>query len=206
MLKKFSILAVAALLAAPISANAATIEFGDHIDGALEDGNDYIEDGFTLSWVSGVEYGIARSAGNDDSNDFGSGLIVGYGNAPAVNDTLTFKRNNGGLFTFDFVDYVAAGYADNATSHGIVFVGRRNNVEIFVIENVTSITPDMWLMLIGEMGTYIDELQIVVASTGGDGLYLDNFRFSEVPLPAAVWMFLAGLGGLGFARGKKRSV
>ncbi|MEE2692931.1 MAG: VPLPA-CTERM sorting domain-containing protein [Pseudomonadota bacterium] len=36
-------------------------------------------------------------------------------------------------------------------------------------------------------------------------LYVRDNGFSEVPLPAAAWLMLAGLGGLGFASRKKKA-
>ena len=51
---------------------------------------------------------------------------------------------------------------------------------------------------------FIDELRIISIDGGRHAaIIFDNIDVSEVPLPAAVWMFLAGLGGLGFARKKR---
>ena len=206
MFRKFSILAIVVLLASPISAHATTINFGEDDETIVVSDlpiNPYTQDGYTFSVGAGTAFGISGWAGNDDHASFGAGFVVGFGTAPAVDDYVSIKRTDGGLFTFDYVDY-ASNQAD-INAHDVKFVGRLAGNEVFSIA-LAGVHSNAWARLVPLVGGYIDELQIVVTNPATTALKLDNFVFSEVPLPAAVWMFLAGLGGLGFARGKKRSV
>ena len=210
MFKNLLIASIAALFVSIVSAKAATvtIDFGEYSDMDFESPDTYSEDNFTFTAESGSEYAIYLPDGTVPSPT-GNTLVVGYGAAVGDNDTISIKRNNGGLFTFDSVDYRSATYFQDPTfslssgyvSDGVNLVGLVDDVVVFTIFVDSSV--DVWDTLYSQYSNWIDELQIVGASQGDTPLYLDNFVFSEVPLPAAIWMFIAGLGGLGFARKKQ---
>ena len=196
MLKNLLIATIAALFASTASANATTIDFGDYNDTNFGNGDTYSEDGYTFTHDSGDEFAITAWPGDV----YGSSLFVGYSAQAEPGDTISIKRSNGELFTFDSVQYRSG--LNGSISEGMKLVGLVEGVAVFTISNLQS-SSNVWDTLDSELRNFIDELQIVSVSQGVGELLLDNFEFSEVPLPAAVWMFLAGLGGLGFARKKR---
>jgi hypothetical protein len=60
-------------------------------------------------------------------------------------------------------------------------------------------------MFFGWIGDPGEVMHMVTLNQPGTGILLDNFRaFAPVPLPAAIWLFLAGLGAFGAAASRRR--
>ena len=215
MTRKYFFAIMVALCTSIISAQAATvtIDFGTHDDEDFDVDEIYSEDNYEFTVLSGIDFAIYggnnRPIGNEPS-----GLAIGRSSNGAVDDTISITARDNSLFQFYSFDY--ASYCDVSGGGAcadvgptvIKLVGLVNGYEVASFAGLSS-SKQEYETASGFPNTLIDELQIIVTHPAAL-LELDNFVFSEVqlsevPLPAAVWMFLAGLGGLGFAR-KKRAV
>jgi len=122
------------------------------------------------------------------------GASVGPEICPSVcNQGATFeiRRDDGGYFAFYSIDI------DLAIGGSPIFTGRTTGGD-FVTSTVPLGTGD-WL--------YVDRVIISWSGSGGNSsfsqaLNVDNIVVAAVPIPAAAWLFLSGLGLLGFAKRK----
>ena len=190
MSKKLQIAAIAALgLSAVVTdVSAAVISFDAADDGDFILGETYTENGFTIEVIQGEHFGFV-----DGALYFGPG----DGFAPYEN-IVSIKREDDGLFLFNSIDFASM---TNGTDSELVHLQALVNGEIVTtFYNIFS-TTDIFETLDPSFRNFIDELRIVSIDGGRHAaIIFDNIDVSEVPLPAAVWMFLVGLGGLGFAR------
>ena len=190
---------IAAMLMLAGAAQAATIDFTGTVDSDFDPGETYTEDGFTFEVLSGVEFAIYNFG---PSLAFGA-LLVGDDTPIGIGDTISITADSGRLFTFDSVDFSSANQGRDQ-SDGVDLVGLRNGATVATFSNLNKCCQNGFLTLSDAFtGAIIDELWIIGASQGDDLLVLDNFVFTEVPLPAAAWVFLAGIAGLTAARRKQ---
>ena len=185
----------------PASVSAATIDFGSVANVDFTPGETYTEDGFTLSVLSGANWGIFFATGNP-----GSGLIAGTFDRIAVGDVLSITRNGGGFFTFESFDFGAPG---QSTTDGVDFVGSVNGVQTEILANV--FTGMNYRTGNPMFGGSINELRIVGASQMDTGLMLDNFvltpvESSAVPEPASLTLLGLGLASAGARRWRRRTL
>ena len=195
MSKKIQVAAIAALgLSAIVTdVSAAVISFDAAEDGDFALGETYSENGYTIEVVQGEHFGFV-----DGALYFGPG----DGFAPYEN-IVSFKRDDGGLFSFNSLDF--ASMTDGTDSELVHLQALIDGEVVETYYNIFS-TTNVFETLDPSFRNFIDELRIVSIDGGRHAaIIFDNIDVSEVPLPAAVWMFLAGLGGLGFAR-KKHAV
>lgn len=196
-LSKFA--AAAAGLAAMIGAASAapvTIDFDAFAGGTFGPGDSYSEDGYTFDIVSGTSTAILFPGNGGKSFQYGAN------SATQVGDTVSITRDDSADFFFLSLDYRS--FFNNAQSDEISLIGLLNGVQVASFGNILSSTS-AWTTFVNALaGTVIDELQLVGVDPNVQSLLLDNFVFAEVPLPAALPLFLAGLAGLGFAGKRKR--
>ena len=198
MIRNLVFATCAALFASMVSAQASTvtIDFGTHDDPDFNVGEIYSENNYNFTTVSGNQFGIYAGWSSPIGND-PSGLSIGQSGLASIGDTISITALDNQLFEFHSVDY--ASWKEGQQSSTVKLVGLVNGQIVATFLDLSSNTS-AFDTLDPLFSTLIDELQIIVTARGDTLLVLDNFVFSEVPLPAAVWMFLAGLGGLGFAR------
>ena len=213
MLKNIFIAAITALISSLMSAQAATVtvDFGTHDDQHFDVGEVYREDGYYFTVKSGTDFGIYGGNNKPIGNE-PSGIAVGTSGSAVIGDTMSITAHDNSLFEFYSLDYASfcdeslGGACEDVGPTVISLIGLVGGVAVTTYTGLSSGKTE-YERVFPFPNTLIDELQIVVTRQGAL-LELDNFVFSEilsseVPLPAAVWMFLAGLGGLGFARKKR---
>lgn len=125
-------------------------------------------------------------------------------------DTYSITRVGGGVFTFTSFDYRSAipSIVNGVLIDEFQVLGFLNGVQIqdygvYQTNLTTLITVNILANAIE-----IDELRLVATgNSGGAGPSWDNFVFevAEVPLPAALPLFLIGLAGLGFAKRRRKA-
>ena len=190
MIRTILILLIAFFAVGYSQAATVTIDFGSEVNFPFEPGETYSEDGFTLSVISGERFSIAGSVD-------GSGLRIG--NSGSSTGVASFALDDGGLFTFDAYSALRL---NSGPLLDLTFVGLVNGV---ITEMATF---DVGIGILPMFTAAIDELRIEFsASDTAPPFGIDDFVFtsvSEVPLPAAAWVFLAGLGGLGVTRRRKK--
>lgn len=109
-------------------------------------------------------------------------------------------------FSIQFVRDVNAASFTLTTGPGrtTTFNALRDGVIVATFSAATNPTDDT--NIYGFFGLVFDEIQILVGQANSNNfVVIDNLAFSEVPLPAALPLFIAGLAGLGFA-GRRRKV
>ncbi|MEQ8936268.1 MAG: VPLPA-CTERM sorting domain-containing protein [Amphiplicatus sp.] len=199
-----SALAAGFSLAANVaSAAPVTIDFGNVLESNFDPGETHVEDGFTFSVVSGIEFSIVTNEGNPPS-----ALVVGTDKAVGIGDTISIMKNNGGLFFFDAVDFASG--IDGRITDAVDLIGFRNGV---MVESFLDLVSDAegFVTLSPAFVMAIDELRIVGSGAGEFFLILDNFVFGpaevvKTPLPGALPLMLAGLGGLSLASRRKAAL
>ncbi len=153
------------------SANASTL-LGDSIDVTLA-GGIVLED-FGVVVGSGVEL-----EGGDFSTNWGAFLFAGESidiGADTISMAFDLPLGENGMLTFSDLDF-GAGIGGVSLVSTIPTVTDAN-----LFFTADSITLDLTAWF----------------SEGGGGTL--ELTLSEVPLPAAIWLFGAALGGLGFVR------
>jgi hypothetical protein len=184
------------------AAQAAVIDFNADPSFHFGDGNPYQEDGFQIS-NSYDNTGGLLFWGTHPSNADADGNTLSH-NYP--NTTMTLTKADGGLFDFNSIDL--ADVLNNGSGGDVQFFfvfGDSSNLQ-------TTVTLDN---LIGLQTFTFNQFGLLLASwtpltTQGPYLQLDNIvvdaSVSQVPVPAAVWLFGSGLMGLlGFNRKRSQS-
>lgn len=178
-------------------AHAAVIDFDNYFDLHFDPGETYTEDGFTFAVVSGSTWAIRCGYGNPPCT-----LVAGLREPVGIGDTISVTAVDGGLFTFDAVDFGSA--LDGFLSDGVDFLGLENGVQTQALTGVAS-SSFTFATANPNFSGPIDELQIVGASQADMPLDLDNFVLTPVRVaePATLTLFAFGLAGLG-AIGRQR--
>lgn len=148
-----------------------------------------------------------EAVSGDARNDFGAGTMLGtltgdagingsvQGNGVDERDVFTFTATSD--FTIDLLAYDSGA---NNTSTGLLVLS--NVGDLLVGQSVSQVSLNV-LARSFAAGTYSLALQEFGSTSAATYSLLINA--SEVPLPAAAPLMLAGLGGLGFARRKARA-
>jgi hypothetical protein len=147
-------------------------------------------------------YNVAADAGNNheggnwlDSNDWSS---VEW-DIPGVSGLTNFGRiaffltdvNDSGNVRFE----VNAGGVDiTDTTKAITGDTDNGMLNLVTMQFSEAVSGDVLIKLTNASG-----------NTGGDGFGIDTITVSSVPLPAAGWLMIAGLGGLAAMRRRKRA-
>jgi len=150
--------------------------------------------GGTIEGTSGLA--INLGAGADSVTLAGAGTILGAVDLGSGQDSLSFLDDEyEGVSFSDMFD----GGADQDTVAFEAFA--LNNIfDIFVDESAVALAfGDTG----GALQVRVDNFELFAFGAGEDRLVLTREELSAVPLPAAAWMLLAGLGGLA-AAGRRR--
>ena len=216
-----TLFAIASLIATPAQATTVTIDFGVHVDNQFNAGATYTEDGYTFKVEAGSEFAITDTYSTNNEGDLSvgnppSGLLIGSGAGIQDTDWLSIKADDNSRFTFDAVDFAAAvelTTGQDGQGHGnpesdiVMFQGLVAGNVVATYSSLAS-TVATFDTLDPLFLSSIDELRIIGVSLGSMPLVLDNFVFttapSEVPLPAALPLFIAGIAGIG-AVSRRRS-
>ena len=197
------LVAATALLGSAEQANATTttITFGTNdglVDGVYHLGATYTEQGYTFSSALGdlVTWGNGQSADPDPTD---SVSLIGY--HPL--DAITLTRSDGGVFdltSIDFQGYVGAlnpgdgllnftwVFANGLTGSGSDLIRHDSwTTELFSLQGLRSFT---WQPASSDLNWAWADNVTVVATT---------------PIPAALPLFMSGLGALGFVRLRRKA-
>ena len=193
MIRNLIIATCAALFASIVSAQAATVTFDEEGWPVSLQNYTYSEAGFGFTGDDDTSF-IIRPIGEE-----GSGLTTsGAGSLdPDIEDAVVITNASGNLFSLDSLRFKSE---QGVQSDTVSIVGYLAGEIIAEYTNLSSTSASGFSSLFDPLGVVVDEIRIVITGAGETGLMMDNFVFSEVPLPAAVWMFLAGIFGFGFAR------
>lgn len=186
-----AVFAFLANLAAAAGANAVTVTLDFTAPNQLIAPGTYAEDGFIVDGAGSPELSIISSS------------LVDEFFSPLSPDFFTITRSDGGLFSFISFDFSSE--AHGQVSDEFQILGFSGGMQVadygihfsFLTTLVTIQTMNM---------TLVDELRIVSTREMQRGIHWDNFVFetSEIPLPAAFPLFIAGLAGLGVLGRRRR--
>ncbi|WP_339947937.1 VPLPA-CTERM sorting domain-containing protein [uncultured Albimonas sp.] len=190
---------MAAALAVPLAlgaqaASAVSVEF----DAGLADGDTlalpYAEGGFWFTQVVGSQAQLVNS------NPY-TILSLGILPLPFVGDTVRIHRDGGETFTFD--SFVLVGPGTGATNFDSIdifgLVGGSVTEELL---GLTAAGPGLSTVVASGFSAPVDQVRIVLSRIGDEALWFDSMTFDEpaatsaVPLPGALPLLAAGLGGL----------
>lgn len=163
--------------------------------------SDYTEDGFVVASPQSTSFtGI-----NNLERLTVEAFTKGFPPQLREPDTITFVRDNGGVFTFQSFDYITFGDTPFDEFQVLGFV---NDVQVQDYGIFSTSLSAVTTVSIVANAVEIDELRLVATGNVEQiGPVWDNFVFdvAEVPLPAALPLFLAGLAGLGFAKRRRKA-
>lgn len=191
-----SIILAATVLVLSNSVNAVTLTFDDVTGGSIQnnygDVTNYQGFNFTsnLDWidVEGSSWNYGAHSGDFAllNNDYGTGIITEANNADFTFDGLWAKK---------WGTAIDSGGTDSLLG---TLSGYNDGVEVWTIDTSLNGSYEYYEAQAGA----IDELKL----SFGDNFLVDNLvlnEISQVPVPAAAWLFGSGLVGLvGLARRK----
>jgi hypothetical protein len=181
-----------------IAPNSTTPAVGDNYDLAVP-GQYTLTDTFTTQQSSAQNLGISSVGAYDfqDSYQFTVGTS-------ASGDTLLASLGFGTSFdiaNLQFRLYEVAGAATQPIVGGIPAGST-------LVSSWTGLAPgdnSMTTSFSGiQSGTYILDIAGIASGTSG-GTYVGSVNLQPVPLPAALWLMLSGLGGLGAVSRRRRA-
>ena len=226
--------AAAALLVTAVSASAASFDFGEYARDNGEGSWDYItggditDGGITVEAGSFLHDGVsviedARDTSvayldGPNSSDLNAGLGVctagigggGTGECLIGGDDNTGATPAGGASAGLFEGLVLR-FSSAVTLSDLVFRDADHvviNSGLIAVGDATAEQPgDLTVWDIG--GDFFDygSTQWVFAAIGGEGIefYIDGVTATTVPLPAAGWLLIGGLGGLAAMKRRKKA-
>jgi choice-of-anchor C domain-containing protein len=116
----------------------------------------------------------------------------------------SFATTSGATYNLSF-EYANNPYGSGARMDALV-TGTSALLDTHVVHN-TSTIPTMDYRLFSQnfiADSATTTLQFSALSNSGYGIALDAVSVNTVPLPAAAWLLLSGLGGLGFVMRRRR--
>jgi hypothetical protein len=182
---------------------AAVIDFDVDLSSHFGNGNPYQEDGFQISNSKNNHDGLVFW-GNDIGNWWSQHNADPGGNTLSHNyggSTMTLTKIGGGLFDFNSIDL--ADIYNNGVEEDVQFnflFGDSSTLQTTVtLDNLVGLQT----FTFNQFG--LSQVSWTPLTTPGPFLQLDNIvvdaSVSQVPVPAAVWLFGSGLAGLlGFNR------
>jgi hypothetical protein len=167
----------------PASGDVSTITFGNVSHdignkGPIAEG-DYQYNAVGASWSIQRDYSSYISPFVLPSN----ALVTFFGIPPAVGNTLTLTRLDGGTFNFLSVDIF--GRLPGATNDVVQAQGLRNGVTVATLNLQSSVQAYSTIQAGPMFATPVDSLRFEEIQSNGSGLILDNVVL-QVPEPASV--------------------
>lgn len=187
--------ALAATVAAVSAGNAATVNFSDGVsDNAA---NEYREDGFLFEGV--------RIVGGNCFDDPATNPEKCA--AENRNELITMTREDHSLFTLESIWFQLLGSAGDGNQFEIVGTfGDGSTTGPVSFGEPTYDYNEGYTLGSAELGVFVNVKMITFRSApDGGNLRIDNVGASVIPLPAAGWLLIAGLGGLAAVKRRKRA-
>ena len=207
----FKAACAAAALSMSVGAWAATIPFADTFDSyaAGGDGTSTLSD---LNWTGGGTWAVASGTVDLVANgDWGIGCYGGSGKCidldGSTNDSGVMATVASSTFTLVAgqtyqLSARISGNQRGGNPDGVIFGFRTGSTPLLTetIEDLASTSSFALYTLVFTPATTITTAQIFFSNMGGYdsiGPILDNVSLTAVPVPAAAWLMLSGLIGLG---------
>ena len=201
----------AAVLMASVDASAATIPFSDTFD-AYAGAGDGPSAQSDLNWTGGGTWAVASGTVDLVANgDWGIGCYGGTGKCidldGSTNDSGVMATVASNTFTLEAgrtyqLSARISGNQRGGNPDGVIFGFRTGSTPLLTetIEDLASTSTFALYTLVFTPATTIATAQIFFSNMGGYdsiGPILDNASLTAVPVPAAAWLMLSGLIGLG---------
>lgn len=216
-MKRLSLIAGAFAVSAS-GAFAASVDFENEAPLAVDPTNvgmSYSNNGLNFSSTENmqlVQTGAPTSGFVPDDMPVPAGAFGDIFLTGDFNDNTDMTITNGSAFSdisFDIADIDGGNDNQSGESNeeNFVFSFLLNNVVVdTIVINSNDVSGNGQVSNVSYAG-FFDEISIVGTTPGGSrniGWGIDNIRATEVPVPAALPLMLAGLGGLGFMARRKR--
>lgn len=208
MKKKFCSAVLFSALFGMSAAQAAVIDFDADPSSHVGNGNLYQEDGFQISNSLNVNDALLFW-GNDVGNWWSQHNADPGGNTLShnyANTTMTLTKVGGGLFDFNSIDLADVYNYGNGgdVQFNFLFGNSSSSQTTVTLDNLVGLQTFTFNLL------GLSQVSWTPLTTQGPWLQLDNIvvdaSVSQVPVPAAVWLFGSGLVGLmGFKRKRDQS-